>query len=264
MKLKSWNINQRSGNSILPDIPDFVAEELLKDDPDVIVVTEFYKIEDWQKTFESKFEKYNTLVTDNPYNEVFLAVKKRYQISSVFSWESDYDKNLPDYIEVIVRNEDKRIAILGCRILVDSNKVKKYGTPVYDEELKCRQKQFITITNRIKGILEEDEDILIVGMGDFNTGSRNNVNKNWSRSVMESCLDKLHVRLYTPDGQSHLGYCCPDLLFASKDVVIEAGPYGWDFTKNDLFIYPQGEHTKNITVGYPDHGIISAKIVNKD
>lgn len=90
MRLKSWNINQRGNFDNLTKIPDFVGEEVLKCDPDVIVITEFYKVEGWQETFENRFHEYNTFVTDNAHNEIFLAIKKKYQIDSVFSWKSNY------------------------------------------------------------------------------------------------------------------------------------------------------------------------------
>lgn len=96
--------------------------------------------------------------------------------------------------------------------------------------------------------------------GDFNTGRRENPNENWSRAVMVNDLNELGIRLNTPEGQSHLGYYCPDYIFASSGIVVETEPYNWKYTENNLLKYPKGENTKNIQTGYPDHGIICVDI----
>lgn len=257
MKLKAWNMNQRSNFNNFGIIPDFVGDEILKDDPDVAVITEFYKVKNWEKTFKERFKEYNIFVTDNPHNEIFLAIKKKYQVvSETYKWQSDYDKNLSDYIDVIIQNKEESLAIIGCRILVDTEA--KYNTPEFEKDLRKRYDQFVNITNRIRQLSEKG--IAIVGLGDFNTGRRENPNKDWSRTVMESDLNELGIQLYTPEGQSHLGYCCPDHIFASSAIAVNATPYDWKYTEHDLLVYPQGEKTKNIKVGYPDHGIVSATI----
>ena len=59
MRLKSWNINQRSNFNNFAKIPDFVGDEVLKDDPDVIVITEFYKVPDaYSGTSGRRFRKH--------------------------------------------------------------------------------------------------------------------------------------------------------------------------------------------------------------
>lgn len=261
MKIIEWNINQRANHSKEDKIPEFVAEEINELSADIVIITEFYKVSQW-KNFVISLASYNTFVTDNPKNEVLIAIKKKYLIESVYWWTSSYNKCMPDYLEVNIKHNENIISVIGARILVDyyNYNNKKEVT----KEMKNRYVQNSNILERIKKLQEKGN--LILGAGDFNTGRRNNPNENWSSDVLKSELLSLDIALHTPKGNSHQLYKgddyagCPDHLFASSALSVETVPYYWNFVECDKNIYFEGKYTKDISAPYPDHGILIAEI----
>lgn len=272
LKIIEWNINQRSNHGKIDNIPHWIAQEIIDLDADIVIITEFYKTSDW-KEFVNALGSYNTFVTNNSNgnNEVLIAIKKEYTIleDSVYSWVSDYDSNMPDYLEVSIKYRQKIITIVGARILVGKY---KYNISEVTKEMKCRKKQWNKILDRIKMLQEKGN--LIIGAGDFNTGRRENPNMDWSMGVLEAELLPFDIKLYTPDGCSHELYKqknarkpegvdyagCPDHLFASSFMEVKTVPYYWNFVEQDKNVYSEREYTKNIPNPYPDHGILIAEI----
>ncbi len=262
-KIISWNINQRANYMKKDYIPPWVPEEINSLDADIAIITEFYKVSDWEKLV-STLASYNTFVTENPANEVLIAIKKKYPVESVQSWVSNYSDCLPDYLEVNIKHKQNIISVIGARILVDN-----YNYGIEDEvtkEMQCRRIQFDHILKKIKILQQKGNHI--VGAGDLNTGRRGNPNKDWSMNVVEKELPS-NIKLYTPDGCSHGLYKgdefagCPDHLFASSIMEVSNLSYNWEFAKTyEPNVYANGERTKMIPNPYPDHAILVAEIRN--
>ncbi|NKF07117.1 endonuclease/exonuclease/phosphatase family protein [Clostridium gasigenes] len=261
MKIIEWNINQRSNHGGVDNIPPWVAQQINELKADIVIITEFYKVSDWEE-FVIDLASYNIFVTKNSNNEVLIAIKKEYTIveDSEYSWGSNYDNNMPDYLDVSIKYKQKIITIVGARILVDKY---KYNPREVTKEMKHRNEQNKKILDRIKNLQEKGN--LIIGAGDFNTARRENSNEDWSMGVLEAELVPLDIKLYTPDGCSHqldkgVFAGCPDHLFASNSMEVTMVPYYWNFVERDKNIYYEREYTKNIPNSYPDHGIVIAEI----
>lgn len=261
MKVIEWNINQRANHSKEDRIPEFVAGEINKLSADIVIITEFYKVSQWEN-FVSLLASYNTFVTDNSKNEVLIAIKKKYIIESIYCWTSSYNKCMPGYLEVNIKHNENIISVIGARILVGDYNYK--NPKEVTREMKYRYAQNGKMLERIKKLQEKGN--LILGAGDFNTGRRNNPNENWSSDVLESELLSLDIALHTPIGNSHQLYKgdnyagCPDHLFASNSMSIETVHYDWNFVECDEKVYSEGEYTKCIPDPYPDHGMLIAEI----
>lgn len=254
-----WNINQRSNTGRTDFIPEFVAE-IIGNTADIVILTEFYKTSNWIAELGAKLAKYNVFVTSNPTNDVLIAIKKDLFVKNVYCWESSYDDNRPDYLEVEISIEDRNMIIIGTRILVDDY---NYKIPSeVNKEMENRQKQNGTLIERLNELKKKRN--LIIGAGDFNTGRRNNPNNYWSKNVLDNALGK-DIKLYTPEGVSFQAYKgeyagCPDHLFASEGIAVKLLPYCWDFVKKDEGIYKNDEFTKYIPNPYPDHARVIAEI----
>ena len=269
IRIMEWNINQRSGgkkqDGYVPVIPEFVWEKMQDIQAHIIILTEFYKVEGWTEKIHTKFSDYKEFVTENLHNDVLILIKKdllpqndRGQlIETAYFPFSSYDNNCPDYLDVSMRIGEKSVRIIGSRIIVDTKK--RYGTPLYNSELQNRHRQGRTIVKRIQELI--GEGTLVIGAGDFNTGRAINSNENWSSMVLRKDLQEVGVKLYIPEGQSHLGYTSPDLFFASNEITVtNLPPYNWEYTETNSGVYDDGQYTKTIDPPFPDHGILIAEI----
>lgn len=255
-----WNINQRNNYKNKDYIPPLVSSSV-KDQGDIIILTEFYRTSNWIKELGEKLPNYNVFISKNATNQVLIALKKDMNVKKIYQWKSSYIDNRPDYLEVTIEEETFDLSIIGTRILVDNYNYNK--AEEVDEEMKNRKKQCNFFIDRIRKL--EEKGNLIIGGGDFNTGRRNNQNIYWNREVLSVALGD-NIELLTPKGYSHQPYKnefagCPDHILYSKKIEVETQPYNWDFVKTDLGIYTEGKLTKKIDNPYPDHAMIKATFI---
>lgn len=255
-----WNINQRAnhGGSFYPQ---FVLN-CLNEEYDIIIFNEFYKHDNWEETFSSEKYLFETSDNGNKQNEILIAYnKKKYsKIGNKYTWQSNYDKDSPDYLDICLNDiYGNSFVVVGTRILVNYY---DYNNPhSVNNEMKARAKQGHKIACRIKELNEQK--YTIIGGGDLNIGRRNNKNEYWNKLIFEKEMpSELYVTI--PDGVSHEAYKrndsagCPDLLFYTKELKINYKPFDWKFVNSCKNIYIDGEFTKGIPVPYPDHAQIIA------
>lgn len=256
-----WNINQRNNYKSRDYIPSLVASST-KDKGDIIILTEFYKTSNWIQELGEKLSNYNVFVSNNAANQILIATKKDMNVKEICQWKSSYIENRPDYlavtIEETVGNETFDLSIIGVRILVDYYNYEK--AEEVNTEMQNRKKQCDFFADEIKKL--EDKGNIIIGGGDFNTARRNNANKYWNKEILSAALGG-NIQLSTPEGYSHELYKkeyagCPDHIFYSRKIKVKTQPYNWDFVKENISIYTNGEFTEKIDNPYPDHAMIKA------
>lgn len=260
-KIIIWNINQRNNYCKTNFIPSLVIDSI-NGKADIIILTEFYKIKSWETEFAAKLLDYNICTSDNETNQIMIAIKKDMNIIETYTWKSSYDEDKPDYLEVVIEDNEIRIHIIGVRVLVN-----RYNYNIKEEvnnEMRKRKKQCDCLVDRIHYLVKSD--CIIIGGGDFNTGRRDNRNDYWNRNILADTLGS-SIKVYTPEGCSHEAYKgknagCPDHIIysVSKRVVINVEPYNWEYVAKDIMKYPDKEYTKNIKPPYPDHAMIKASI----
>ena len=259
-KLLIWNINQRAGFGE-SFYPKFVLNCFNKEF-DIIIFTEFYKHNDWEKIFLNEKYLFETSDNGNKHNEIMIAYnKEKYsKIGNKYTWKSDYDKDLPDYLDICLKdNYGDIFMVVGTRILVDYYDYKNANS--LNKEMEARARQGKKIVDRINELNEKNYKI--VGGGDFNVGRRNNQNEYWNKFFFEEKLPNM-INVVVPKGVSHQAYKgdeyagCPDLMLYSDELSVYCYPYTWDFVNDCKNVYVDGEFTREIPTSYPDHAQIIA------
>ncbi len=257
MKFIEWNINQRSNYGNKNYIPDYISEEINKENADVVILTEFYKTSRWEE-FATRLQSYNVFTTDNSkngQNDVLIAIKKKYTIKDIYDMESTDSNNNPNYLRVDIEYKGNIVSIIGTRICVDSydynNKIE------LENEMKSRSEQFKIFIDNI-ALLSN----FVIGAGDFNNNRRNSENNTWSLNFMKDTLTNTKINLHTPYGASfnplNKNEYALDHLFASNEITVKNICYSWSFMyKHEIY-----ENGKNYKVDnpFPDHAILIANV----
>lgn len=256
-----WNINHRNGTSN-KGMPEWVIEYLLKQDYDIIILTECSeKVSNWVQERKRLEEKYYVFSSSNyqiGQNDITIAIKKGN--ISVISTQSFFSNsyNVPNHLEVRCKCKEtgKLFSVVGMRIrTVDS-----------DEE-KCIAFQLVLSSIR-------DVDRVIIG-GDFNNYRRSCPPRRWNIEKLYEISENEGFIVYTPDGAS-FGRdvktddkrCFALDHFILKGISIDKKElkYKRDFTEIDSSIYKWGRHFQaewnwdnpgnSIEDPYPDHAIL--------
>lgn len=247
-KIMEWNINQatnKCGNNI---IPEFVGKEIIKQNADVVILTEF--------CFCSNVEEFLTLVFDknqydyfpkepsqntiNKQNEVLIAWKKAaFSLGGTpFCLKSSFDNNVPNFTSVTLKNENNVFfTIAGARITMALEI--KHDTD-YEKQAELRKKQMEQIYNKLKG-----KNKVIVA-GDFNN-YRRGTSLSWNINQL-TCDQKEYIR-HTPLGQSinaevafKKNYEFAEDHFITKKINMISTMYDRNFTQDNKSIYIYGKN----------------------
>lgn len=259
-KIICWNINIRSGvrgNS--SHIPSFVKEEIVSQEADIIVLTEFFYCmnakEFLSNTFTSNGYDYETTQNTGA-NEVVIAWKKGiFQKRNVDKMAiSQLDNNVPNYLRVDLEDWLGEVfTVIGSRIrMVDYVK---------------RRDEMQFIINRVKQIQNP-----IIIAGDFNNNRRLTIEQNWNLNVIDTMLQPNGFVRHTPEGQSiyqekaEYAYEFPEDHFMTRDLIIEIEAYDREFVYRDPMNYPWGKdfqiydynmkRQRSILSCNPDHAIL--------
>ena len=276
LKVVFWNVNLKYNINM----PMWVLSEILKLNPDIIILAEFYKVPNYGDFVQSlKDEGY--LCFEDPsqraYNirQIFIAVKKSIVVKSQqidfitlnsnnLCWKQGNDKDTkkynqthkPNFLSVPIKiksnNSDNEISlrIIGARIR-NYGAIKNDGEANWENERKFRNVQ---LKNLMKKIQEyKDENILIAG--DFNID--NHYKKtNWHyKNDFESVFKEFNI--YVPEGEKG-SVLNPKYQEYKLDKFIVSSPLEFKEIKY-LFNFPQ-INAKN----YPDHAILFGKLTFKD
>lgn len=282
MRILEWNINQRANHINTEAIPPFIAKAIQEEDPDIFILTEFFKVKQWE-TFQEEMKEYNLFFTENSQNhenDVCIGVRTQYpdaQISTML--DSLKENHLPNFLHITVEIEGRLLSVMGVRIRVPLRK----DVPAASEENQhYRLEQLEALENHLAHIPDP-----VILMGDFNNYRRglspdfldpkHPVNNSkcavWNMSVIHQKLEGLGYEMHTPSGYSwgsdnkNVKYQCAHDHIFTKGVslvpsVIDEDPierYQGHYVDNFMRLAPdiyEDHGIKGITTPYPDHKML--------
>ncbi len=262
MKIYEWNIGMAatipSNNGY--SLKRWIIDEIIKDKPDGIVLTEFVVSIGIDYFFEV-LEKNNYhwfISSSTKQNGILIALKAStfkfintfdYKVNGINNNEILKGDSLPDFYEIQVEYCGQKLSIIGVRIRKDLS----YSNPKYCEF------QFETLDSYLSSL---NHDVICIG--DFNVywGSNWNPKRNYMLPKIAG-----NYSLHTPLYPEQYSYVMPngkkvqlDHLITNinkKSIKIE---YYWNFINTVRYkIGIQAESKKKIC-GLPDHAILKVEI----
>lgn len=265
MKVYAWNIGMaatiysNNGYKLL----DWVIDEIVMEQPDCIVLTEFVVARGIEYYFEvlkkNNYHWFLSSVTKD--NGIFIALK-----SSSFSFTDTFDyekstvingsdaltgKDLPDFYEIKVHWGNKPLSIIGIRIKYDITKTKE----------DYQKKQFEALDDYLS---EQTHNVICVG--DFNAFWADRWNKTSNTTLPKTAKNGYHI--HTPRYDSNriegYSYVMPDGIKVQLDHLITnidqsiTVKYDWNFIEHEG--HNVTAESANKPKGMPDHAILKATI----
>ncbi len=117
------------------------------------------------KNFLNEKYLFETSDNGNKHNEIMIAYnKEKYsKIGNKYTWKSDYDKDLPDYLDICLKdNYGDIFMVVGTRILVDYYDYKNANS--LNKEMEARARQGKKIVDRINELNEKIIKLLVAGI----------------------------------------------------------------------------------------------------
>lgn len=278
LKILSWNVNQRAGYTNLNGIPELVLNELQKRNSDIVCLLEYFKTKNHRSFCHSLenlgyrvFADERLMIGKN--NEVLIALKKTITVDDSLNVLPN-DSRYPDFLQATIKNNDKKLHIIGTRIKISSppkNISQKQKDSFLIKDANERMNQINNLLNYVKNLKGR---VCIVG--DFNNYfyTENSKVDSWaddkrylqnyySYPLLVNAMSKLSLINHTPQGEtdkvfswtnrnvrSDKKYVRNDHIFSNVSVSGER--YCWNFLHSENYI-PD-------TVGYPDHAMLMATI----
>jgi hypothetical protein len=120
IKYIEWNLHSMGGVGY--EIPCFIADYVKQ--VDIFVFVEFCISEGWNKLKEDlkDFDLYCSPYVSKGYNQVCIGIRKgiNYKLLSVIS-KDVCDVNIPEFLQLNIEIEDKKLSIIGVRIKTESD-----------------------------------------------------------------------------------------------------------------------------------------------
>lgn len=279
-KILEWNINQATNKNGMNLIPEFIVKELVKQNPDIVVLTEFCFCKNAKEFLEKVFQQRNydyfpktaTQNTINGQNEVLIAWRKElFECipDGLISVETKKNNNNPNCVIIQLREKETGITFVvsGIRITmakwIDKKLNENEKKKAYQEQANLRRKQMESIYR----LLEPYPRVIIAG--DFNNYRRGTQLKNWNINEL-NCSHKEYI-VYRPLGQSiyeeekgNKDFEFAEDHFIAKNCVVKDYMYDrnfmdWDVEKN---VYKLGNNFPNWNeiIGFPDHAILRGEL----
>ena len=263
MNIYEWNIHMAAtfpcNNGYV--IQTWVADEIFKDEPDCVVLTEFVVSKGWdylQRELEKK--NYNWFISNiTGQNGILIALKRNdtYDFSDVFGYKNETINSsevlskkqavilLPNFYEIRIKINKEVVSIIGARIRDAQNTAQFHALDDYLSSLKHK----------------------VICVGDFNAywAGKWNSPANHTLSKTSRSYD-----LYTPpykEGPDWYSFVHSngdrvqlDHLITnikSAHIIVK---YDWDFVNQNNGYNNIQKNIPNKPKGLPDHAILKAEI----
>ncbi|MDF2821177.1 MAG: hypothetical protein K0R15_1618 [Clostridiales bacterium] len=296
MKILAWNINQRSSSRI-EDIPPFVAEQILLEDPEIFVISEFckttescLKISHFYKILSEKYIIHMNSEKNTDDNKIMIGVNKTIvdkDFERVIRVDDEFDNSsfnngcYPNYLHVNVSLGNKVLSIIGVRIRVGKGDVNDYLF------------RKIQIQNLLSHLQDRKLESVIL-LGDFNNGRiKGDITKTYSEArelyhfndkrqksvlfdtynyhILKDDFTNSNYEISTPTQDNQFSYFDKftgfgyklDHIF-SKGLTVSEPTYSWDYIHciHDCDCDKATYHINYCpTPPYPDHAILIADII---
>ena len=264
-----WNINQKHKNI---DTPEMIVTEILKEKPnrekpDIIVLTEFLKTQNYEDAIVRPLEDNGYVVFLDPRNakkyirQILIAVRKSAIDTAQFTgtipiflpdneghlFEDNDSNGYPNFLRVDLSLCGTPVSVIGVRIRTNINPPKKKLSP--DE----RQKEHRFRQRQLQYLLQElPADRKIIMLGDFNIDESfvDDKKENWdyNRHYLP-CLNFSNLQKFAAENTANsLSGLKLDHLILSND-----------FSAIDVQYDDKWEQKK--ANNYPDHPILTAMVV---
>lgn len=286
LKIMEWNINGRSGYSCAYAIPPFIADEIMKQSADIVILTEFVLTAGWHH-IKSALEKEFFLFTSayiTGQNGILIAIKKNIDGLNVKTAKISTNINSgqiekPNFLQVTVNYKNNLMTIIGTRI-----RMKELSKIDYQN----RKKQIDALIEHVVAIKNH-----VIIIGDFNNskicgdenkrykdvkenyhytfdGSVSVLYDTYNYHILKDTFEDNGFSISTPDNikwswvdRNKYKYR-QDHIF-SKGVEISEIEYGWGFVNKDNgYGYLKQEDYKSHMISQPDHAILTADISFRD
>lgn len=272
LKIIEWNINQRL-NYARKNMPEWIAEVIVKEEADIVVLTEVYRGNNWEEIKKIAFEPcYAVFETSNgtaAQNDVVIAINVRKLEALCAKTHYPDKKGIPDCLEVMCkdRESNKRFSVFGARIHASVS-----------DDVKMKELAYI--------IAKTGNSDTVIIAGDFNNNRRGFCeNGRWNLSKIDEMINPFGFKRKTPEGSSiyreskgndieHEFAEDHFLIRGIEDIDFELLSYDREFVKNDEIIYKWGKDfqfylgkdcngrimSEYVPASYPDHAILKAKV----
>lgn len=262
MKILEWNIHQRANHINTENIPSFIAPAILQEEPDFFVLTECYKVKNWQIFLES-FGNYHLFVTDNSshhQNEVVIGVREDYTGARVVhDMPSGFENLNPNFLHIAVDVGGQDLNIMGARIRVPKM------TPSSVESQTYRLNQLDLLIDQMG---DSPEPTILVG--DFNNYRRGLSPQTlemkrdpkyskcalWNMSVLKDRFAEVGYEMFTPDDFS-FGWANPNVKYqiAQDHAFLKGLQLATNSLDGTEYCYYMDEFMGLAPEIYSDHGI---------
>lgn len=273
-RIIEWNINQATDKYGINIIPDFIINELVKQNPDLVVLTEFRFCKNSDDFLRQAFEERNydyfpkeaTHNTNNGQNEVLIAWRKELfeciqdgQSSVETTWENNHPNCVKVQLEEKINGSN--FTVVGLRITMAKRICNDLGRSAKQKALQEQANLRRCQMEYVYKLLEGCSRVLIAG--DFNNYRRGSQLKNWNINQL-NCMRKEYT-VYTPSGQSiceeeksDKDYEFAEDHFIAKKCVIKDYIYDRGFMNQEKKVYRLGKNFPdwNELNGFPDHAIL--------
>lgn len=282
LKILEWNVNSKSTGLTMPD---YVPSEILRKDPDVVVLVEF-KGDNNKKLMEKWLTNYNIYVSDatpvnskkkNTGNSILIALSKDTFPNLIkdknISCKKEDDSNVPDWIKINTEWNNQPFDVIGIKVIIGGEN---------KPDFQSRKKQ-------IKWVLDDNKESktnIIIGDFDFEPYNTNykleedeDSKINWQDIIFmmrdyEYLYKKFNGGTYSPYAPIGMSYKSStlDWLIGKGISVIRRSVYNnldWSFGRyNSDMKFVDGYLTVNNyfipnNPPYPDHAIFTAEIEPK-
>ncbi len=275
--IMEWNINQRSNYGGSTSIPNVIVKKIKDIKADIIVLTEFFKVEKY-KEFISNLEEENYTVFLDPRkaeknkNQILIAISNKIDISNggKIKWlPNNISGSNPNFLQVEVKYNNEPLIIIGTRIRWHGNSNGKLTKQTFEK----RKKEFEYLINHLKKLKEmKSKNILI--LGDFNNARilgdenilydenaidelyKNVLQRSFNYHILKREFHEIGFNTHTPKAGTSIGIFKIDHLIVSNNIMLSKIDYDPNF---DTLMSTYKKETIP-EIGLPDHSILTASI----
>lgn len=121
LRYLEWNLHAMGGKGY--SIPKFISDHIKP--VDIFVLTEFCSGDDWddfKRDIEKDFDLYISPYLSKGYNQVCIGLRRKinYNLLSIVTVDA-CDTKIPEYLQVDIEIDGKKLSIIGTRIKTESN-----------------------------------------------------------------------------------------------------------------------------------------------